>query len=124
MAKIYSITKWRKNSKGTGAIVQLTHFDPDTEEFTNVKANVQFASNYAGGENDRVPASLAKIDKNGDLWIRCTRRDDYNPDTVYADRNRNRANEEQCDGIAAKEKKAAPKRGRMEAMDDDVDTPF
>ena len=78
MAKIYSITKWRKNSKGTGVIVQLTHYDGASETFTNVKANVQFAANYAGKEGD-MPATTAKVDKDGRLWLCCTRFDGYVP---------------------------------------------
>lgn len=117
MAKIYSITKWRKNSKGTGVIVQLTHYDDASETFTNVKANVQFAANYAGKDADEMPATTAKIDKDGRLWLCCTRFDDYVPEAKPA---------EQCDGIAAKEKakaKGKSKASRREAMDDD-EIPF
>lgn len=112
MAKIYSITKWRKNSKGTGVIVQLTHYDDASETFTNVKANVQFAANYAGKDADEMPATTAKIDKDGRLWLCCTRFDDYVPETKPAE----------------KEPKAKAKgkgnASRMQAMDDDNDIPF
>lgn len=82
MAKIYNITKWRKNSKGTGVIVQLTHYDDASETFTNVKANVQFAANYAGKDASEMPATTAKIDKDGRLWLCCTRFDDYAPEAT------------------------------------------
>ena len=85
MAKIYNITKWRKNSKGTGVIVQLTHYDDASETFTNVKANVQFAANYAGKDASEMPATTAKIDKDGRLWLCCTRFDDYVPETKPAE---------------------------------------
>lgn len=117
MAKIYSITKWRKNSKGTGVIVQLTHYDDESETFTNVKANVQFASNYAGKNADEMPATTAKIDKDGRLWLCCTRFDDYNPDTVYKDKANAKAD-------AEGKTKAKGKASRLQAMDDDGDIPF
>lgn len=85
MAKIYNITKWLKNSKGTGVIVQLTHYDYASETFTNVKANVQFAANYAGKDASEMPATTAKIDKDGRLWLCCTRFDDYVPETKPAE---------------------------------------
>lgn len=85
MAKIYNITKWRKNSKGTGVIVQLTHYDDASKTFTNVKANVQFAANYAGKDASEMPATTAKIDKDGRLWLCCTRFDDYVPETKPAE---------------------------------------
>lgn len=77
--KFYSITKWRKNSKGTGVLVQLTHYDSDTKTFSNVKAHVNLASNYAGKDASEMPATTAKIDKEGRLWLCCTRHDDYTP---------------------------------------------
>ena len=104
MAKIYSITKWRKNSKGTGAILQLTHYDDESKTFTNVKANVQFASNYAGKDADEMPATTAKIDKDGRLWLCCTRFDDYNPN----------ATEEK------KEKGKGKAKGKKPTDDDDI----
>jgi hypothetical protein len=76
MAKIYTIRKWRKNSKGTGAILSLSCYDEASETWANVKANVQFASNYAGKSKDEKPATLAKLDKDGNLWICCTQKDD------------------------------------------------
>lgn len=108
MAKIYSITKWRKNSKGTGAIVQLTHYDDASETFTNVKANVQFASNYAGKNADEMPATTAKIDKNGNLWLCCTRFDDYVPESKPAEEK------------TKAKGKGKPTRQRVEDGDDDV----
>ena len=81
MAKIYSITKWRKNSKDTGVIVQLSHFDEETKTWSNVKASVNFAGNYAGKDASEMPATTAKIDKDGRLWLCCTRFDDYDPTT-------------------------------------------
>lgn len=108
MAKIYSITKWRKNSKGTGVIVQLTHYDDASETFSNVKANVQFAANYAGKNADEMPATTAKIDKNGNLWLCCTRFDDYNP------------NAEEKPKANAKGKK----KEKLQACNDDDDIPF
>ena len=119
MAKIYSITKWRKNSKGTGVIVQLTHYDDASETFTNVKANVQFAANYAGKDADEMPATTAKIDKDGRLWLCCTRFDDYNPDTVYKDKANAKADAEE-----KPKAKGKGKPSRREAMDDDDDIPF
>ena len=110
MAKIYSITKWRKNSKGTGVIVQLTHYDDQSETFTNVKANVQFAANYAGKNADEMPATTAKIDKDGRLWLCCTRFDDYVPESKRAE-----------DKPKAKGK---GKGARLQTMDDDSDIPF
>ena len=101
MAKIYTIRKWRKNSKDTGVILSLSCYDEASETWTNVKANVQFASNYAGKSEDEKPATLAKIDKGGNLWICCTQKDD---------------------GFDAQAEK--PKKKKKPADDDDDDIPF
>ena len=82
MAKIYNINKWRKNSKGTGAVLSLGCYNEESETWLNVKANVQFASNYAGKNKDEIPATTAQIDKHGNLWICCTRKDDYKPNVA------------------------------------------
>lgn len=114
MAKIYSITKWRKNSKGTGVLLQLTHYDDASETFTNVKANVQFAHNYAGKDVDQIPATTAKIDKDGRLWLCCTRFDDYVPEN-------NKPAEEKP---KAKSRSKGDAPSRLQAMDDDDGLPF
>lgn len=77
--KLFSITKWRWNSKKTGVIVQLTHYDAESKTFTNEKAHIALASQFAGKAPDEQPATLAKVDKDGNLWLRCTRFDDYIP---------------------------------------------
>lgn len=72
MAKLYNINKWRKNSKGTGALIELSCYDEDNEKWYNVKAHVLFASTF--GEDDN-PAAKCAVDKNGDLVIKCFRYD-------------------------------------------------
>lgn len=78
---IFSIRKWRKNSKGTGAIVEMSYYDEASEKWLNVKANVPFAENYAGKNEDERPAALCGIGKDGEtLTIKVYRFDDYVPE--------------------------------------------
>ena len=76
--KIFNITKYRKNSKDTGAIVTLTYYDQATGSFENVKASVRYASTLAGKSPDEMPASSCMI-KDGALWIKVTRLDEFKP---------------------------------------------
>lgn len=76
--KIFNITKYRVNSKNTGAIVTLTHYDAEKKTFSNVKASVRFASQFAGKNADELPASMCQV-KDGVLWIKVTRLDEFKP---------------------------------------------
>jgi hypothetical protein len=76
---IYNLRKWRKNSKGTGAIVEMSYYDEAADKWLNVKANIPFASNYAGKNEDERPAALCAA--NGDtLTIKVYRFDDWQPE--------------------------------------------
>ena len=78
---IFSIRKWRKNSKGTGAIVEMSYYDEAAKKWLNVKTNVPFAENYAGKNEDERPAALCGIGKDGEtLTIKVYRFDDYVPE--------------------------------------------
>ncbi|MCQ2398882.1 MAG: hypothetical protein MJ072_00045 [Clostridia bacterium] len=72
MAKLYNINKWRKNSKNSGAIIELSCYDEEKQTWSNVKLSVRFASEYGDGDN---PAAKCAVDKNGDLVIKCFRYD-------------------------------------------------
>jgi hypothetical protein len=74
---------------------------------------VQFAENYAGKSADEMPATTAKIDKNGNLWLCCTRFDDYVPETKPAE-----------DKPKAKGKSKGVTSRKLKTMDDDEDIPF
>lgn len=94
MAKCYSITKWRKNSKNTGALLSLGCYDEESEQWFNVKANVQFAANHAGKDADELPAAVAKIDKEGNLLVKVRVFDDYVPTQNNAKKKNARRSEE------------------------------
>lgn len=72
----YTIRKWRKNRKNTGALLELSFYDEEREEWRNALANVPFAANYAGMEADEKPATVCKV-KDGVLTLQCTVYDDY-----------------------------------------------
>lgn len=72
----FTIRKWRRNRKNTGALLELSFYDEEHEEWRNALANVPFAANYAGMEADEKPATVCKV-KDGVLTLQCTVYDDY-----------------------------------------------
>lgn len=98
----FSIRKWRKNRKNTGALLELSFYDEEREEWRNALANVPFAANYAGMEADEKPATMCKV-KDGVLTLQCTVYDDYF--------------DEQAGRI--KEKKKAAKKAKPAAVEDE-----
>ena len=82
MARIYNVRKWHYNSKRTGAFIELSCYDEESEKWLNVKAHIPFASEYAG--KDEKPATLCKVEKDV-LVIKCRLFDDYTPQAREAD---------------------------------------
>lgn len=93
---IFSIRKWRKNSKGTGAILDLSYYDEKEKKWVNSKAHVPFAEAYAGKDAADIPPTLCKISKAGYLVIQCTKFDDYvfNTTPKGVPKGKEKANEE------------------------------
>jgi hypothetical protein len=111
----FTIRKWRKNRKNTGALLELSFYDEEREEWRNALANVPFAANYAGTEADEKPATMCKV-KDGILTLQCTVYDDYF--------------DEQAERVAKKTAKKAAKKtakkpqAETEEDDEDEDEPF
>lgn len=111
MARIYNVRKWHYNSKKTGAFIEMSCYDEESEKWLNVKAHIPFASEYAG--KDEKPATLCMV-KDGVLVIKCHLFDNYTPQAREADAK---------EAKDAKKGKGKSKPSRKETMDDD-DTPF
>lgn len=109
----FTIRKWRRNRKNTGALLELSFYDEEREEWRNALANVPFAANYAGMEADEKPATVCKV-KDGVLTLQCTVYDDYF--------------DEQAERVAKKTAKKAAKntakKPQAETEDEDEEDPF
>ena len=132
MSKLYSINKWRKNSKGTGALIELSCYDEETEKWHNVKAHVRYASTF--GEDDE-PAAAAAVNKSGELVIKCYRYDnafDKDGEVEKSVKAAKKKAEEPADVPAKKKPKTETRTtrngGRVEVVegdfDDDEEEPF
>lgn len=81
---IYTVRKWRKTTSKngkTGAILECSYYSEENEKWLNVNVYVPMSANYAGKDDDEVPATLAKTAKNNPetLIVQCTVFDDYVP---------------------------------------------
>ena len=107
--KCFNARKWRKNRKNTGALVEVSLFNEDTQQWENALINIPFAAQYAGVSDDEKPAAMCAA-KDGVLTIKIYQYDDYF--------------DEQAGRIESVPQRAKKKAAEKKAANDNDDIPF
>lgn len=74
--KCFKARKWRGNSKNTGALVEVSLFNEEAQQWENALVNIPFAAQYAGVEDDKKPAAMCAA-KDGVLIVKIYKYDNY-----------------------------------------------